>query len=65
VAGDQMIGKRSALPYKSADFLGSRRSLTNQTSNIIHPASIAHVAEWQTRTAQDRMGQPVEVRVLS
>ncbi len=25
----------------------------------------AHVAEWQTRTAQDRMGRPVEVRVLS
>jgi hypothetical protein len=25
----------------------------------------AHVAEWQTRTAQDRMGQPVEVRLLS
>ena len=27
--------------------------------------SLARVAEWQTRTAQDRMGQPVEVRVLS
>ena len=25
----------------------------------------AHVAEWQTRTAQDRMGKPVEVRLLS
>src|SRR5205085_10698622 len=24
----------------------------------------ARAAEWQTRTAQDRMGQPVEVRVL-
>ena len=27
--------------------------------------SQAHVAEWQTRTAQDRMGKPVEVRLLS
>jgi hypothetical protein len=25
----------------------------------------AHVAEWQTRTAQDRMGKPVEVQILS
>jgi len=23
------------------------------------------VAEWQTRTAQDRMGKPVEVQLLS
>ena len=27
--------------------------------------ALAHVAEWQTRTAQDRMGKPVEVRLLS
>src|ERR1041384_5005400 len=27
--------------------------------------TIARVAEWQTRTAQDRMGKPVEVRLLS
>jgi hypothetical protein len=36
----------------------------------IHPSrtlatALAHVAEWQTRTAQDRMGKPVEVRLLS
>jgi hypothetical protein len=29
------------------------------------PRQKAHVAEWQTRTAQDRMGKPVEVRLLS
>src|SRR6266446_4269768 len=40
--------------------------LTNQRSNIIHQTSpLLAWRNWQTRTAQDRMGQPVEVRVLS
>jgi hypothetical protein len=33
--------------------------------NLQAARSDAHVAEWQTRTAQDRMGKPVEVRLLS
>ena len=42
------------------------RALTNQRSDItLQIPLLAHVAEWQTRTAQDRMGKPVEVQLLS
>ena len=36
-----------------------------EAPRIVRPAVLLAWRNWQTRTAQDRMGKPVEVRLLS
>ncbi len=63
---DRARKKRSAVERRRRERRDAAFTLARTAArNLAAVSRQAHVAEWQTRTAQDRMGKPVEVRLLS
>ena len=58
-------GTKASRSLTKAPARGIALALHRAVSNLEPRWHHAHVAEWQTRAAQDRMGKPVEVRLLS
>ena len=60
-----MVATTAQLTGASVVVSASSFALARNLGKRTLATALAHVAEWQTRTAQDRMGKPVEVRLLS
>ena len=61
----QSRGSKNARGRSAPRLHETALAVTAAAGNLQAALRDAHVAEWQTRTAQDRMGKPVEVRLLS
>ena len=59
------LALRDAKRHKRPPGTESPLAIGATAGNLQAARRDAHVAEWQTCTAQDRMGKPVEVRLLS
>src|SRR5881227_1528625 len=64
-AHERSVRDNSRMPHLPA-FVWSRFDLqATWHARIVKATGLLAWRNWQTRTAQDRMGKPVEVRVLS